>query len=76
LRNKKDISDEDYGKFYKALTKDQEEPYAWDHGQTEGEASYKYLIYFPSKRPYDMFENYYGKNSALKLYVRRVLVNE
>ena len=27
-------------------------------------------------RPYDLFENYYGKNSALKLYVRRVLVNE
>ena len=23
-----------------------------------------------------MFENYYGKNSALKLYVKRVLVNE
>ena len=23
-----------------------------------------------------MFENYYGRNSALKLYVRRVLVNE
>jgi len=76
LRDRKEISEEDYKKFYKALSKDQEDPYAWDHGQTEGEAQYKYLIYFPAKRPYDMFENYYGKNSALKLYVRRVLVNE
>ena len=76
LRDKKEITNEEYSKFYKALSKDNEDPYAWDHGQTEGEVHYKYLIYFPSKRPYDLFENYYGKNSALKLYVRRVLVNE
>jgi len=76
MREKTDITDEEYIKFYKALSKDQEDPYAWDHGQTEGEANYKYLIYFPAKRPYDMFENYYGKNSALKLYVKRVLVYE
>lgn len=76
LRDKKEITNEEYSKFYKALSKDNEDPYSWDHGQTEGEVHYKYLIYFPSKRPYDLFENYYGKNSALKLYVRRVLVNE
>lgn len=76
LRDKKEISNEDYNKFYKALSKDSEDSYAWDHGQTEGEVHYKYLIYFPAKRPYDLFENYYGKNSAIKLYVRRVLVNE
>jgi len=76
LRDRKEITNDEYIKFYKAITKDQEDPYSWDHGNTEGEAQYKYLIYFPSKRPYDMFENYYGKNSALKLYVRRVLVNE
>lgn len=76
LRDRKEITNEEYSKFYKALSKDNEDPYAWDHGQTEGEVHYKYLIYFPAKRPYDMFENYYGKNSALKLYVRRVLVNE
>ena len=76
LREKKEITNDEYIKFYKAITKDQEDPYSWDHGQTEGEAQYKYLVYFPAKRPYDMFENYYGKNSALKLYVRRVLVNE
>ena len=76
LRDRKEITNEEYTKFYKALTKDNEDPYSWDHGQTEGEVHYKYLIYFPAKRPYDLFENYYGKNSALKLYVRRVLVNE
>ena len=49
---------------------------AWDHSAMEGEVNFKYLYYIPSKKPYDLFENYYGKNAALKLYVRRVLVNE
>lgn len=76
LRDKKEITKEEYQKFYKALTKDSEDPLVYEHGKTEGEVNFKYILYIPSKKPYDMFENYYGKNSALKLYVRRVLVNE
>ena len=30
----------------------------------------------PASAPFDLFENYYGKSSALKLYVRRVLITE
>lgn len=76
LREKKEITKEEYQKFYKALTKDTEDPLVYEHGKTEGEVNFKYILYIPSKKPYDLFENYYGKNSALKLYVRRVLVNE
>lgn len=76
LRDKSEITKEEYYKFYKALTKDSEDPLAYDHGKLEGEVNYRYIIYIPDKKPYDLFENYYGKNSALKLYVRRVLVNE
>jgi heat shock protein 90kDa beta len=76
LREKKDITKEEYNKFYKSLTKDNEEPHSYEHGKVEGEVNFKYIIYVPSKKPTDLFENYYGKNSALKLYVRRVLVNE
>jgi heat shock protein beta len=76
LREKKDITKEEYYKFYKSLTKDNEEPHSYEHGKVEGEVNFKYIIYVPSKKPTDLFENYYGKNSALKLYVRRVLVNE
>lgn len=49
---------------------------AYDHGKLEGEVNFRYILYIPSKRPYDLFDNYYGKSSALKLYVRRVLVSE
>jgi heat shock protein 90kDa beta len=76
LREKKEITKEEYSKFYKALTKDTEDPLSHEHHYTEGEVNFKYILYIPQKRPYDLFENYYGKNSALKLYVRRVLVNE
>lgn len=76
IRDKKEITNEEYNKFYKALTKDNEDPHSFEHGKVEGEVNFKYIVYVPAKKPYDLFENYYGKNAALKLYVRRVLVNE
>lgn len=76
LREKKEITKEEYFKFYKSLTKDTEEPHSYEHGKVEGEVNFKYIVYVPAKKGHDLFENYYGKNSALKLYVRRVLVNE
>jgi len=30
----------------------------------------------PSHLPSDLYEDYYGKSSAIKLYVRRVLISE
>ena len=77
LKNRDDITVEEYNKFYKALTRESENnPIAYEHSYTEGEVNFKYILYIPDNKPSDMFENYYGRNSALKLYVRRVLVNE
>jgi heat shock protein 90kDa beta len=76
LREKSGINKDEYHNFYKSISKDTENPLVWEHSTVEGEVNFKYLYYVPSKKPYDLFENYYGKNSALKLYVRRVLVNE
>ena len=76
LRDKKEITKEEYIKFYKALTKDLEDPLAYEHGKLEGEVNFRYILFIPGKRPYDLYDNYYGKSSSLKLYVRRVLVSE
>lgn len=58
------------------MSKDYEDPLNWIHFKGEGEVEFTSLLYAPKKAPHDLYENYYGKSSSLKLYVRRVLINE
>ena len=53
-----------------------EDTLAYTHFRAEGEIDFKSILYIPSSAPFDLFENYYGKSAALKLYVRRVLITE
>lgn len=76
LRDRSDISEQEYFDFYKTITKDHENPIAYSHFSAEGEIEFKSILFVPGAAPYDLFENYYGKSSALKLYVRRVLITE
>lgn len=76
LRNKDQIEEKEYSNFYKALTKESDEPLTYIHFTAEGEVEFKSILFIPKKAPSDMFENYYSKSAALKLYVRRVLINE
>jgi heat shock protein beta len=48
------------------------DPLAWSHFRAEGEIEFKSILYIPASKPNDMFDNYYGKSSALRLYVRKV----
>jgi len=73
---KEDIKDEDYTKFYKTFTKDYDDPMSWIHFKAEGEVDFTGLLYISKKAPHDMFNDYNSKSSAIKLYVRRVLINE
>jgi heat shock protein beta len=76
MREKSDISQREYDEFYKTITKDHQGPLAHAHFAAEGEIEFKAILYVPTEAPHDLFENYYGKSSALKLYVRRVLITE
>jgi heat shock protein 90kDa beta len=76
MREKSDISSEEYQNFYKSISKDHQDPLSHTHFSAEGEIDFKAILYLPNEAPYDLFENYYGKSAALKLYVRRVLITE
>merc|ERR1712022_44779 len=76
LRSKEDVTDDEYTEFYKTISKDYLEPLAQTHFNAEGEIDFKSILYVPKKAPMDMMDNYWTKKSAVKLYVRRVLVAE
>lgn len=76
LRSKDEIEAEEYVAFYKSMTKDYDDPLNWIHFKAEGDLEFTSLLYIPKRAPHDMFDNYYSSSSSLKLYVRRVLINE
>merc|ERR1712187_105271 len=76
LRSKEDVTDEEYNEFYKSISKDYLDPLAYTHFNAEGEIEFKSILYLPKKAPFDMMDNYWQKQSEVKLFVRRVLVAE
>jgi molecular chaperone HtpG len=71
-RAKKDIKDEEYKEFYKAIAYDFQDPLAWTHNRVEGKQEYTTLFYLPAQPPFDLWDR--DHVHGIKLYVRRVFI--
>lgn len=56
MRNKADISDEEYNEFYKHIGHDFEDPLAHVHTRVEGKSEYSSLLYIPARAPFDLWD--------------------
>lgn len=71
-RPKKDITEQEYKDFYKAISNDYEDPLTWSHNRVEGNTEYTQLLYIPGKAPFDLYHR--EKKAGVKLYVKRVFI--
>ncbi|PPI86319.1 molecular chaperone HtpG [Candidatus Pantoea edessiphila] len=72
IRNKSEITNQDYNEFYKHITHDFQDPLIWSHNRVEGIQEYTSLLYIPSHAPFDMWNRDHKR--GIKLYIQRVFI--
>jgi len=72
LKNKSEISQDEYNEFYRHLSHDLADPLKTIHYKAEGTSEFTALLYVPSKAPFNMF--YKDFKIGPTLYVKRVQI--
>lgn len=72
MKSKSEITNEEYGEFYKHVAHDYSEPLTWIHSKIEGKSEYTQLLYVPAHMPLDLWDR--NQKHGVKLYVRRVFI--
>ncbi len=72
MRNRADITEEEYHEFYKHVSHDFEEPLTYVHNRVEGTNEYTSLLFIPKRAPFDLWDR--DQKHGVKLFVRRVFI--
>jgi molecular chaperone HtpG len=73
LRDKGEVTEEEYAEFYKHVSHDWQEPLARIAAKIEGTLEYRLLLFIPSAPPFDLYMRDNRKH-GVQLYVRRVFI--
>jgi len=77
LRSPKDVNATEYTDFYKSTFRAYDEPVAKTHFSLEGQVEFRALLYVPSVVPFELSKDMFSESSkAVKLYVKRVFIND
>src|SRR3979490_759719 len=71
-RPKSELTPEDYKQAYKSIAGAFDDPAMTLHYRAEGRQSYAVLLFAPSTKPFDLFDQ--ARKGKVKLYVRRVFI--
>ncbi|MET1045510.1 MAG: molecular chaperone HtpG, partial [Hyphomicrobium sp.] len=74
LKQKSDISKQDYDDFYRSVSGQYDEPLANVHFRAEGRHEYTTLAFIPGSQPFDLFDP--DRQGRMKLYVKRVFITD
>jgi molecular chaperone HtpG len=72
LRNRAEVTQEEYHEFYKQFAHDTQDPLRTIHYTAEGQVEFKALLYLPAHRPFDLLWG--DSNKGLHLYIQRVFI--
>lgn len=74
IKQKSEISKQDYDDFYRGVSGQYDEPLACVHFRAEGRHEYTTLAFIPGSQPFDLFDP--DRQGRMKLYVKRVFITD
>ncbi|MEM9469722.1 MAG: molecular chaperone HtpG, partial [Pseudomonadota bacterium] len=74
IRDKKDVTEEQYNEFYRHIASGFDEPALTVHWKAEGVIEYTGLLFIPTMRPFDLYDP--QRQHSMRLYVKKVFISD